>query len=356
MLYSTVPFNLVTAARYDELLADGWFRGANEFYTSLIVRYAGDYYGTRHLRYHLPTWQPEKKHQKLIAKNARFRTVISVVHEIDAEREALFELHKHRFSGFTYESLNAALNPHADTQAFLLHEVAVYDGPLLVALSYFDIAENSAATLTCLFRPEYARYSPGIYTMLCEMQYVRELGLQFYYTGYVFEDHAAFDYKKKLGTPQWLTAEGVWQHDEMLCTTPARDFRTMLSYISFTLVTLSIDAEKKMNLLYQHADNGNYVPFAVYYQFTEYHQLIGLTYDLRKGCFVLFGMWPDADFEWYGPIPEEYRDNNLYEKRRMIMGHSVALATLQHLPIAEVLMPMLVEQELQNVLKRTDTF
>ena len=50
-----------------------------------------------------------------------------------------------------------------------------------------------------MYDPEYDRYSLGFYTMLLEIEYCMELGLKFYYPGYVVPGYSRFDYKLRIG-------------------------------------------------------------------------------------------------------------------------------------------------------------
>lgn len=140
----------------------------------------------------------------------RFRVEIGRA-QVDPARERLYALHKKRFKGFIFESLDEFLFGGVSHYLFDTHEVAVYDEDRLVAVSYFDRGENAIASLIGLYERGFERYSLGVFTMLHEIQFARSLHYRFYYPGYVLQGYHGFDYKLRIGDIQYYNWNGRWR-------------------------------------------------------------------------------------------------------------------------------------------------
>ena len=75
----------------------------------------------------------------------------------------------------------------------------MYDGGLLIAAGFFDLGKNSAAGITCIYHPDYKKYSLGKYLMYLKMDFCLQEKLQYFYPGYVVPGYAPFDYKLDIG-------------------------------------------------------------------------------------------------------------------------------------------------------------
>ncbi|HRH98925.1 MAG TPA: GNAT family N-acetyltransferase, partial [Prosthecobacter sp.] len=90
--------------------------------------------------------------------------------------------------------------------------VRVFDGPRLIAASFFDVGREAASSVYGIFEPEYARRSLGIFTMLLEIQHCRDSGLRWLYPGYATHEPSAYDYKKQFrGTEMLDWSTGEWR-------------------------------------------------------------------------------------------------------------------------------------------------
>jgi arginine-tRNA-protein transferase len=79
------------------------------------------------------------------------------------------------------------------------YEFTVYDGAKLVAVSYFDLGEDSIASILGFYDPEYKAHSLGLYTMLMEVEYGKIQGFKYFYPGYVVPGYDRFEYKLRIG-------------------------------------------------------------------------------------------------------------------------------------------------------------
>lgn len=197
--------------RLDRYLADGWFRGANVLCKSRLVCFESDLYSVMNIRLNLENYSFRKSLRKLNNRNGRnFRAEIGPA-SVNETKEQLYQAQKHRFKGFVFDSLTQFLYSDYWQSVFKTYEVCVYDGDQLIAVSFFDVGNKSMASILGLYNPAYKKYSLGIYTMLLEIQYAMDSGMQYYYPGYVLDNYPQFDYKLRLGDMEYYDWQGNWQ-------------------------------------------------------------------------------------------------------------------------------------------------
>jgi leucyl-tRNA---protein transferase len=199
----------VSPAQYDAFLAEGWFRDCMMMYRSDLVVLDREVYEILHVRSRLEGFHFRKSQAKLMHRiRHRFRVEVGSAGH-DEQRTALYAKQIPKFRGFIHPRLGDFLmRPEGDRIPMM--EVAVYDGPRLIAVSYFDVGERSVASLIGLYDPEYSRYSLGYFTMLCEVEWAVGKGLSWYYPGYIFDLESAFDYKLRIGNVQTLVRQTGW--------------------------------------------------------------------------------------------------------------------------------------------------
>ena len=140
---------------------------------------------------------------------SKFRIEAGIA-SIDARKEQLYNLHKNRFQGFIHTSLDDYLNSGFTNSVFDTRELRVYDDKKLIAVSYFDLGGQSAASLLALYDHNYKYYSLGLYTMLKEIEILKNKGFRWYYPGYVLDKESSFDYKLQLGNFEYYNHNQRW--------------------------------------------------------------------------------------------------------------------------------------------------
>lgn len=196
--------------RYDQYLASGWFRGSVMLYKVDLLCIETGIFGVVNIRMNLDRFALKKSQRKRLARCDRRFTFSIGRAKPDAEKEALYALHKGRFQGFIHPTLNEYLTSGFHRTVFDTREVCVYDGDRLVAVSYFDMGDRSMASLIGLQHPDYKKYGLGIYTMLKEIEFGRSAGFKWYYPGYVLDLPSDFDYKLSLGEFEYYTPTKRW--------------------------------------------------------------------------------------------------------------------------------------------------
>lgn len=200
----------------DRLLAAGWFRSSSSISRLQYLCIDEAVGSVINIRAKLKNYQFGKNARKLLKQNKqRFTHTIRKMEGIDEAKEQLYQQQKDRFEIFIMESLSIFLYDYArgTDSIFNTYEVCVYDADKLVAISFFDLGAQSAASILGLYSPDYQKYSLGNYTLFLEIEYAIEHGFTSFYPGYVVlsEKGYAFDYKLRLENLQFRDSYGVWK-------------------------------------------------------------------------------------------------------------------------------------------------
>ncbi|MEO0895022.1 MAG: hypothetical protein AAFY71_01290 [Bacteroidota bacterium] len=201
----------LSPSRLDRYLAGGWFRSGPSLFRAQVLCLNGDAHSVVNIRTQLENFTFSKSLRKLYNKNSRkFRFEMGIARTNEA-CERLYQLQKHRFQGFIFDTLEEFLFAGDSEELFDTREIRVYDGDKLIAVSYFDLGNKSIASLLGLYDPEYESHSLGIYTMILEVYFGISNEMKYYYPGYILEDYPGFDYKLRIGNIQYYNWHGRWK-------------------------------------------------------------------------------------------------------------------------------------------------
>jgi arginyl-tRNA--protein-N-Asp/Glu arginylyltransferase len=224
----------LSGQRYDQYLAAGWFRGSVMLYKMDLLIMDQQLWSVVNIRLKLPTFTLRKSQRRCIRKVEQAFQVIVQPAQLNYRREMLYQQHKARFKGFVHGTLSEYLHAGFNRTVFNTMEVGVYDGKKLIAVSYFDLGQESMASLLAVYDQDYEAFSLGRYTMLKEIEFGQRHGFKWFYPGYVLDRPSLFDYKTELGPMQYYTPNKRWgayrnhnpqqskaleltQNSEMLC-------------------------------------------------------------------------------------------------------------------------------------------
>lgn len=186
----------VPAEILDKVWAAGW-RHFGRYFFRYSHQQANDGVQTiTPLRIDLASCTFTKSQRRVLHKNADLRHEVGPA-RIDDELRGMFERHKRRFTHNVPDALETFLGDdpaHGPCECRLLR---VFAGERLMAASFFDVGQEAASSVYGLFEPEFAKRSPGILTLLLEIEHARALGLRWLYPGYATHEPSAYDYKKQ---------------------------------------------------------------------------------------------------------------------------------------------------------------
>ncbi len=198
-----------TPAEMDWLLNEGW-----RHFGALFFRYTHTVSDDRPvnvipLRLDLEKFTPTKS-QRRVWKKIDGLTVRIQPPEFDGSQHALFHQHKQRFTENVPDSLETFLGHQPGVVPCEMVEVALLDGPRLIAASYLDLGQESVSSIYGFFDPAEAHRSPGIATMLLEIEFARARSCRYYYPGYAFREPSHYDYKKQFRGLDFYDWQGGW--------------------------------------------------------------------------------------------------------------------------------------------------
>ena len=196
----STPF-VLSPESLDEHLAHGWYRMGGSIFTTHFLFFNQRPYSAVWIRQDLSTHKFSKRQRKLLRRNARHFDVSYGPRSIDEEKEELYARYADDFDGKLSPSIADSLEEYGHESIFNTAEVTVREKQTgkLVALSYFDLGDNSSASILGIYDPVMKSFSLGYYTMLLEIQHCINLGFEFYYPGYIVPGYDRFDYKLRLG-------------------------------------------------------------------------------------------------------------------------------------------------------------
>lgn len=195
----------------DQILAKGWRLLGRRFVRHNFSTWHRQLCRTIPLRVRLSQFDLSKSQRQTLRRNTDLR-VISAPARFDLERERLFELHRERFVEKQATTLASFIHP--ETPHLLPtegRELGVFLDEQLIGCSFFHLGHRSVSGTYCVFDPAYSRRSIGKLTMLLELLLAKEMGMEFYYHGYVHDTPSQFDYKLELlGIEEMDWETGIW--------------------------------------------------------------------------------------------------------------------------------------------------
>lgn len=200
------PKSPIAPEDLDDYLSKGWRPTGQGIYTAEFLRVDNaQIYGCIQLRLPLTGFTFKKRHRKLIKRNGkRFRTTLEPAAAPDLELEELNQRYLALHPEKTRDTLHHHVIGEHGIKALDTRLIRVYDGNKLVAFSYFDLGRETAYSKAGIYDPEYATHSLGVYTMLLEINWLRDHGVKYYHPGYVSPRFPAFNYKMQFGETEFF--------------------------------------------------------------------------------------------------------------------------------------------------------
>ena len=193
----------------DLLLAEGWRNFGTYFFRHNIGIYRGDFKRVIPLRIRTKDFAPSKSQRRNLQRNKDLQCIIRPI-VIDEAKEQLFDRHKSRFEEHVPETIYTFLSKSPASIPSEAFELCLYDAESLLAVSFFNLGEDSVSGIYAMFEPEETKRGLGILTMLLEIQYTIDTGRNFYYQGYAYEGESFYDYKKRFCALEMFDWQGNW--------------------------------------------------------------------------------------------------------------------------------------------------
>lgn len=204
----------LSGSELDDFLAQGWYRMNQMIFTTHFIFNQNGLFSTIWLRYDLDSLEYPKSIRKIKRKNdSLYQTTIGPATINSPRYQKLYNLYRANFSGILPPTLKENILGTDQSTIYRTFAVEISDSEgTLVALSLFDIGASSIASIQGIYHPDYAKDSLGIYSMIREVEWAKRYGKKFFYPGYFVPGWSRFDYKLRLGSPQYYDLYSTdWQ-------------------------------------------------------------------------------------------------------------------------------------------------
>ncbi len=331
----------------DEYLARGWYRMGQTIFTTQFLCFEEAFYSAIWIRQDLEGYQFRKSLRKIIRRNSdRYRSVFRPF-QLNREAEMLYQRYKRQFDGVLAPTLRDSLLDGDTYNIFDTYEFAVYDKDRLIAISYFDLGEQSIASIMGIYDPLYQKDSLGIYTMLMEVAFGIQNNYRYYYPGYVVPGYARFDYKLRVGNANYFDIRsGQWLPFTSSCseTAPISVMEKRLSALYTQMAIAGIPANLQYYPLFEANLFGFWrIPFFDYPVLLHCGKIIGsgayyiVVYDPRTDRYQLFFCTNFDDIQFY--FNEAYTnafDSQLYFMDLIMIDHVIETSSQPEIIISAI--------------------
>lgn len=166
------------------------------------------------VRVDVVAFRPTKSQRRVWNRNGDLRVEIGVP-ELSRRRVALWNRHRSTRGLMTDASRRDPVGYRewlVDTCA-PTREIRYFEADKLVGVSLLDFGRVAANSAYHYFDPKVHKRSLGVYSVLWEIEYCRQLGMRWYYLGLWVNDCEALLYKTRYHPHERLIG-GVWQRFE----------------------------------------------------------------------------------------------------------------------------------------------
>jgi arginine-tRNA-protein transferase len=209
MIHHSLELKKLKPKSFDKLLSLGYRHFGDNFFCYSHVLHNGVRATVLPLRIDLSKFTFSKSQKKIIKKNSPSRVELTPI-TLSDEVLSLFEEHKYKFSSNIPPDIHAFLGEDLKMYPCELLQMNVYWESTLYSVSFLDIGKESTSSVYGMFAFEYSFLSPGIYTMLLEIEYSIKENKKYYYPGYCYDISSYYDYKKKFSGLEYYDWEGNW--------------------------------------------------------------------------------------------------------------------------------------------------
>lgn len=204
----------ITPKELDELLADAWRHFGDYFFRNMTsTQENGEVWDIVPLRINLEKISYRKSQKKVLRQNQDITTIIADAH-ITPEKIAIFEKHRLRFEHNRPDSIYNFLSRTPATAPTHTQEIQLYENNQLYAVSFIDNAFESVSSIFAMFDTDFSKRSPGIHTLLMEIEYAIKSNKKYLYLGYAHRESSFYDYKKNFNALEYYDWQGNWKDFE----------------------------------------------------------------------------------------------------------------------------------------------
>lgn len=169
------------------------------------------------IRIDVERFRPRRTQRRVLARGRQaIRTELGSI-VVNARRLLLYNRHKHLRGLTTGEALTSthAYRVFLGDSCCETFEIRYWVGGHLIGVAITDRASTSLSAVYYFFDPDYAELSPGVYSILRQIELCREWGLRHLYLGLYIGECRPMQYKARF-RPHERRVDGRWcEFDEL---------------------------------------------------------------------------------------------------------------------------------------------
>jgi arginine-tRNA-protein transferase len=194
------------AERYHDLMDRGFRRSGQLFYAMDCEQCRA----CVPIRVPVATFAPSRSQRRAWRKNLDIAVAVRRP-ECDAATFALYRRYlAHQHPGHAGDETEASLRESLYAPVVDTMEMTYSLGDRLVAVSLLDVCSRSVSAVYHFYDPEFADRSLGVFSVLAEIEWCKQIGVPHYYLGYWIEGAETMHYKANYG-PHELLRDRRWQ-------------------------------------------------------------------------------------------------------------------------------------------------
>ena len=193
----------VKPAVYEKIISSGFRRNGFYFYQNLCPNCGR----CIPIRVDVQGFRPSKSQRRIFRKNQD----VTILRQPAAFDPEAFLLYK-KYCAYRHNNSET----EEDYTRFLIESpihtemMRYYAGKQLIGIGWTDLLPDSLSSVYFAFDPEYSSRSPGVFSLLKELELCRELKKKWLHLGFWIKDNRKMSYKNQYKPCQILT-NGVWR-------------------------------------------------------------------------------------------------------------------------------------------------
>jgi arginine-tRNA-protein transferase len=187
----------VSGSEYADLLARGWRRFGWQFFRPACPRCTE----CRSIRILAQEFQSSAGQRRVLRKNEDVRTELHSLFAVQ-ETVALYNryqrfMHEHRGWELQHASFASYHDMFLSGAAEFGRQWLYFHKDRLIGVAMMDVARDAASLVYFFHDPEWRAQSPGMFSVLTQINYARTKGLPYVYLGYWIKDCGSMNYKNR---------------------------------------------------------------------------------------------------------------------------------------------------------------
>lgn len=202
------PTYPMTTELYAQLIAKGFRRSGNDVYRANCPNCSA----CIPVRLPIERFQPNRNQKRCIKKNRHTSVVIkpAVFEQQHYDLYLRYQQQKHPDGNMQNSSPEDYLN-FLGSRWCNTRFIEFFIEQHLVAIAVVDQFNVALSAVYTFFDPDFANYSPGVFAVLWQIDYARELHLEWLYLGYWIAECKKMSYKNQY-QPLQVFSNNTWQN------------------------------------------------------------------------------------------------------------------------------------------------